>query len=274
MPGLNFLMTNRLTAILMEKQREVAALHRRLAGNSSHPIAKVMHGELQLKRSSNFREALSTPVLSIIAEIKRKSPSKGELAVIQNPINLAEHYISGGASALSILTDKKFFAGDITDLSQVAEAIGDRTIPIIRKDFIVDKIQIAEAAVAGASAVLCIIAVLGEKIKTLLEFARSIKLDVLVEIHDQNELAIALDCGAEIIGVNNRNLKTFTVDTQHALHMVPAIPNNIIKVAESGITHPALAREYYQAGYNAVLIGESLVKSDDPEKFIRECSYD
>ncbi|WP_342147204.1 indole-3-glycerol phosphate synthase TrpC [Rickettsiella endosymbiont of Aleochara curtula] len=267
-------MTNRLTTILLEKQREIAALHQRLAGNNSHPIAKVMRGELQLKHASNFKEVLNTPVLSIIAEIKRKSPSKGELAAIRDPIGLAERYISGGANALSILTDKKFFAGDIADLSQVAEAIDDRSIPIIRKDFIIDKIQIAEAAVAGASAVLCIIAVLGEKTKTLLDFARSIKLDVLVEIHDQHELAFALDCGAEIIGVNNRNLMTFIVDTQHALQMVSAIPDNIIKVAESGITHPALAREYYQAGYDAVLIGESLVRSDNPGQFIRECCHD
>ncbi|WP_342220311.1 indole-3-glycerol phosphate synthase TrpC [Rickettsiella endosymbiont of Miltochrista miniata] len=267
-------MTNRLTAILMEKQREVADLRQRLASNNNHAITQVLRGELVPKRPQSFKAVLNAPALSVIAEIKRKSPSKGELAAIQDPISLAECYISGGASALSILTDKKFFAGDITDLIQVSKAIADRSIPIIRKDFIIDKIQIAEAAVAGASAVLCIIAVLGKKTKILLEFARSINLDVLVEIHDQNELAIALDCGAEIIGVNNRNLKTFTVDTQHALHMVSAIPDNIIKVAESGITHPALAREYYQAGYNAVLIGESLVKSDDPEKFIRECSYD
>lgn len=267
-------MHNRLTTILLEKQREIADLRQRLARNKDHPIAQILRGELMPKRPKSFEAALSSPSLSVIAEIKRKSPSKGELAAIQDPINLAERYISGGASALSILTDKKFFAGDITDLSQVAKAVGDRTIPIIRKDFIVDKIQIAEAAVAGASAVLCIIAVLGKKTKTLLEFARSINLDVLVEIHDQNELAIALDCGADIIGVNNRNLKTFIVDTQHALHMVSAIPDNIIKVAESGITHPALAREYHQAGYNAVLIGESLVKSDVPEQFIRECSHD
>jgi indole-3-glycerol phosphate synthase len=267
-------MTNRLEAILLEKQREVAILRQRLTHNSSHPIGQVLCGELQAKCSSGFKEVLSTPGLSVIAEIKRKSPSKGELAAIPDPINLAEHYISGGASALSILTDKKFFAGDITDLSQVAEAIRDRRIPIIRKDFIIDTIQIAEAAVAGASAVLCIIAVLGKKTKILLEFARSIKLDVLVEIHDQHELAIALDCGAEIIGVNNRNLKTFTVDTQQALKVVSAIPDTIIKVAESGITHPTLAREYYNAGYDAVLIGESLVRLDDSEQFIRACIHD
>lgn len=268
-------MINRLEAILLEKNREVTDLYRRLAHDINHPIAQILRGDLQIKhRRQSLKTILRSPSLSVIAEIKRKSPSKGEIAIIPDPIYLAERYILGGSRALSILTDKKFFGGSIEDLVQVAETIGDRLIPILRKDFIIDKIQIAEAAIAGASAVLCIIAVLGQKTKTLLEFARSINIDVLVEIHDQNELEIALECGAEIIGINNRNLKTFTVDTQRALQIVSAIPDTIIKVAESGITHPALAREYYKAGFDALLIGESLVKSDCPERFIKECSHD
>jgi indole-3-glycerol phosphate synthase len=264
---------NKLETILLQKKHEVVDLKQRLAQDVKHPIAQVLRGELLPKRPS-FKTMLSSASLSVIAEIKRKSPSKGEIAAISDPARLAERYIQGGASALSILTDKQFFAGDINDLIQVAEIIGDRSIPIIRKDFIIDEAQIAEAAIAGASAVLCIVAVLGQKTKTLLEFARSINIDVLVEIHDQDELAMALDCGAEIIGINNRNLKTFTVNTQHALTIVSAIPDTIIKVAESGITNPALAREYYKAGFNAVLIGEALVKSDHPERFIRDCCHD
>lgn len=267
-------MTNKLEAILLQKKREVIDLQQRLTSNTNHPIAQVLRGELQAKHRQSFKTVLRSPTLSVIAEIKRKSPSKGEIAAIPDPIRLAERYILGGANALSILTDKKFFAGDIDDLIQVAEGIENRSIPIIRKDFIIDKVQIAEAAIAGASAVLCIVAVLGQKTKTLLEFARSINIDVLVEIHDQTELAIALDCGAEMIGINNRNLKTFTVDTQHALQIVAKIPDTIIKVVESGITHPALAREYYKAGFDAVLIGEALVKSDHPEHFLRECCHD
>ena len=112
-----------------------------------------------------------------------------------------------------------------------------------------------------------------QKPKSLIEFARSIGLDVLVEIHDHDELKIALDCGANIIGINNRNLNTFVVDTESSSRIITAIPDTIIKVAESGITDPALARQYYQAGFDAVLIGEALVKSDNPEQFIRECRY-
>jgi indole-3-glycerol phosphate synthase len=266
-------MANRLEPILVQKQREVADLYQRLEHDPNHPIAQVMRGELQLKRSPSFKEALKCSSLTVIAEIKRKSPSKGAIAPISDPINLAQRYILGGASALSILTDKKFFGGHLNDLIQVAGTVCDQSIPIIRKDFIIDNVQIAEAAVAGASAVLCIISVLGQTAKVFLEFARSINIDVLVEIHDHDELKIALDCGADIIGINNRALKTFTVDTQHALQIVTAVPDTIVKVAESGIANPTLARQYYEAGFDAVLIGEALVTSADPEHFIRECRY-
>lgn len=267
-------MINRLAPIILQKQREVAVLHAQLAQQSQHPIAKVLRGENELKRAPDFKHSLQAASLAVIAEIKRKSPSKGMLAPITDPIQLAQRYIAGGASALSILTDNEFFGGHISDLAQVAAAPCAQTIPIIRKDFIVDTVQIAEAAVAGASAVLCIVAVLGQRIKALLAFARSIHIDVLVEIHDHEELMIALDCGAEIIGINNRNLNTFVVDPERALAIGADIPKHIIKVAESGMTEPALARQYRQAGFDAVLIGEALVKSTDPEKFIRACRHD
>jgi indole-3-glycerol phosphate synthase len=266
-------MANRLEPILLQKQREIAVLCRRLEKDTNHPIAQILRGELQIRRSANFKDVLKSTSLTVIAEIKRKSPSKGVIASITDPTHLAHRYILGGANALSILTDKEFFGGHIDDLTQVADTIHNQRIPIIRKDFIIDKVQIAEAAAAGASAVLLIVAVLGKKTKALLEFARSIKIDTLVEIHDHDELKIALDCGAEIIGINNRNLNTFAVDTQRAIQIVSAIPNTIIKVAESGITSPVLARQYYQAGFDAVLIGEALVKSDNPEHFIQECRH-
>jgi len=266
-------MINRLEPILLQKQREVAALCQRLEQDTNHPIAQVLRSEQPLKRSVRFKGVLKSSSLAVIAEIKRKSPSKGAIASISDPINLAKRYISGGASALSILTDNEYFGGHIDDLIQVAGAARDQSIPIIRKDFIIDKVQIAEAAVAGASAVLCIISVLHHKTKALLDFAHSINIDVLVEIYDHHELNIALDCGADIIGVNNRDLNTFVVDTQRALKIVSAIPDTIIKVAESGITDPALARQYHQAGFDAVLIGEALAKSSDPEHFIQECRH-
>ena len=265
-------MINKLEPIILQKKCEVADLYQRL--QQEHLIAKIMQGEYEPKQIPRFKEILRADLLTVIAEIKRKSPSKGSLATIVNPVDLAKCYIAGGASAISILTDQTFFSGHLNDLIAVTEITHQQNIPVLRKDFIIDKIQIAEAAVAGASAILLIVAVLGKKMQALLEFARSIHLDVLVEIHDHAELQIALDCGAEIIGVNNRNLKTFAVDTQQALQLVAAIPDNILKVAESGITDPLLAREYDAAGFDAVLIGESLVKSANPESFIQACRYD
>ena len=274
-------MTNKLEPILLQKQLEVSTLYHQLEAESDHPIARVLRGDYPLCKGGRrtqcgggiFKNSLRSNTLNVIAEIKRKSPSKGMLASIADPKRLAQRYIEGGASAISILTDNKFFGGAIEDLVQVANALTNNPTPILRKDFIIDKVQIAEASVAGASAVLCIIAVLGKKTKELIEFANSIGIDVVVEIHDNDELKVALDSGAQIIGVNNRNLQSFEVDINCALEIVADIPSNIIKIAESGITDPLLARQYYAAGFDAVLIGEALVTSQNPEQFIRECRY-
>ncbi len=266
-------MKNKLAPILLQKQREIADLYHCLQNDSHHSIAEILYGYLQHKRVSNFKSVLRSSSLAVIAEIKRKSPSKGLLSPIFDPVSLAKRYIAGGANALSILTDKKFFGGHLGDLTQVAETIGNDSIPIIRKDFIIDKVQIAEAFHAGASAVLCIISILGIKARELIEFARTLGMDVLVEVHNLDEIQIAIDCGADIIGINNRNLNTFEVDMSCALKLVTAIPDSIVKVAESGIVRPAMAREYHNAGFDAVLIGEALVKSPDPEQFIMECRY-
>jgi len=265
-------MHNKLQTILLKKLREVNELHHQLQQNPDHPVAAILQGELLDRQFPSFGKNLQSSGLSVIAEIKRKSPSKGELAAISNPLQLAKRYVSGGANALSILTDREFFNGSLDDLNQVSLNLNN--IPIIRKDFILDQAQIAEAYVAGASAVLLIVAALHEKTAKLLEFAHSLRMDVLVEVHDADELKLALDAGADIIGINNRNLTTFEVDTKCALQLLPFIPDSVIKVAESGITEPALAREYHRAGFDAVLIGEALVKSDDPEQFIRECCHD
>ena len=222
----------------------------------------------------SFKTALQTQSLAVIAEIKRRSPSKGNLAAITNPIALAQKYILGGANALSILTDENFFHGHIEDLSTIAHAIKSQPIPIIRKDFIIDKLQIAEAAIAGASAILLIVAAIGKKIQELSAYAHTLNLDVLTEVHNYDELQLALDCGANIIGINNRDLQTFAIDTQRALQLITKIPKNIITVAESGITSAKLAQEYYQAGFNAVLIGEALVTADNPANLIQEIHHE
>lgn len=265
-------MTNKLKPIIEQKQLEITKLYQCIAQNpESHAISKILRGEFEVNKEHAFKRALSSDSLTVIAEIKRKSPSKGTLAPIIDPAELAQRYISGGANALSILTDKIFFDGNIQDIIRTKEKITHSSVPIIRKDFIIDEVQIAEARAAGANAILCIVAVLGTKTKQLLNYAHSLGLDVLVEIHDENELNIALESGADIIGINNRNLNTFIVDTERSLELVKRIPDSIIKVAESGITTSAMAREYHKAGFNAVLIGEALVKSPNPEQFIMEC---
>jgi len=264
-------MSNRLQNILLNKLYEVNELHNQIDKNPRHPVAKILNGDLTERKIPRLGKNLKSSTLSVIAEIKRKSPSKGDLATIENPLLLAKKYLSGGANALSILTDKEFFNGTLDDLNQVASNLSD--IPIIRKDFIIDKAQIAEAYIAGADAVLLILSATGEKTAELLEFAHSISMEALVEVHGEKELKMAIDAGAKIIGVNNRNLHNFVVDTNCAFELVSSIPDSIIKVAESGIMQPSLARQYHEAGFDAVLIGEALVKSEDPEKFIYECQH-
>jgi len=244
-------MINRLDPIIAQKQLEVNAL----------------------KSKKSFKQALCQPTLAVIAEIKRLSPSKGALAEISDPVALAQTYVKGGAQAISILTDERFFGGKIEDLIAVSRALQETSVPILRKDFIVDKIQIAQSAMIGADAILCIVAVLGHRTKEMLAYAREWNLDVLVEVHDEAELDIALECGADIIGINNRNLTTFEVDVTQSLTLVKKIPEHIIKVAESGITEPLLARQYHQAGFHAVLMGEVLVKSAQPDVFIQACCH-
>lgn len=169
------------------------------------------------------------------------------------------------------MTDNAFFGGHLDDLTQVATALHTQPQPTLRKDFIIDTIQIAEAVTAGADAILCIVAVLQQKTKKLLDYAKTMGIDVLVEVHDRAELDIALASGAQIIGVNNRDLTTLHVDTDQAFRLIEHIPPSIIKVAESGILTPQLAQDYYRAGFDAVLIGEALVTSSHPAEFIRAC---
>ncbi|NNM59758.1 MAG: indole-3-glycerol phosphate synthase TrpC [Legionellales bacterium] len=264
-------MTSRLEPIIEHKKIEIAALYEQLKENPEHIIAKVLKGELVRPSQKSFKQALRNSELAVIAEIKRRSPSNGPLAPITDPVSLAKTYVSGKASAISILTEDKFFNGHIDDLIQVAQALHETSTPILRKDFIFDEIQIAESIVAGANAILCIVAVLGKQTKNLLDRARSLGIDVLVEVIEQEELEIAVEGGAEIIGINNRNLKTFEVDTQRSMQLITNIPDHIIKVAASGISNPTIAKEYYRAGFDAVLIGEALVKAPSPADFIRAC---
>ncbi len=204
----------------------------------------------------------------MIAEIKRKSPAKGNLAPIADPVLLASRYVAAGASAFSVLTDGQDFGGSLEDLQQIAKAFPE--MPILRKDFIVDVKQIKETVRAGASAILLIVAVLGEKLPEMIASAIAYGLDPLVEVHDRKELEMALAAGAEIIGVNNRNLATFQIDLAVAEELATHIPPTLIRIAESGVRTATDAQRMRRAGYDAILVGEALVTASDPKELLEE----
>jgi len=216
-----------------------------------------------------FNEALTRPGLSLIAEFKRRSPSAGALA--PETIDLAAQvaaYERGGAAALSVLTDERHFGGSLEDLRA---ARGACDLPIIRKDFIVDPYQLYEAAVNGADAVLLIVAALSdENLRSLYQEARSIDLDCLVEVHDAEDLERALEAGAEVIGINNRNLDDMSVDIQTTYELMPDVPAGKTVVAESGISGREELAELDRVGVDAVLIGGALMTAQDPEAKARE----
>ncbi|HEV2790993.1 MAG TPA: indole-3-glycerol phosphate synthase TrpC [Solirubrobacterales bacterium] len=216
-----------------------------------------------------FNEALVRPGLSVITEFKRRSPSAGQIAAAD--VDVAAQvaaYERGGAAALSVLTDEPHFGGSLADLRAARAACG---LPIIRKDFIVDPYQLYEAAVNGADAVLLIVAALGdEELRSLRQEARSIDLDCLVEVHAAAELERALEAGAEVIGINNRNLDDMSVDLATTYELMPDVPAGKTVVAESGISSRAELEELERVGVDAVLIGGSLMAAADPEAKVRE----
>jgi indole-3-glycerol phosphate synthase len=214
-----------------------------------------------------FRAALETVAASgdiaVISEIKRRSPSKGDLAPGLDPAELAHQYERGGAVCLSVLTDVDFFGGSIEDLVAARAAC---SLPVLRKDFTVSARDVCDARIMGADCVLLIAAALDQaELESFLKLARAIGFDALVEIHDEAELDRAVAAGADLIGVNQRDLVTFAVDTDRAVRMAPQMPTGVVRVAESGITGPADAAVLAGAGYHAVLVGEHLVTSGDPE---------
>jgi len=204
----------------------------------------------------------------VIAEVKRKSPSKGDLAEIANPAALASMYEEGGAHVISVLTEERRFNGTLSDLDAVRKAVN---IPILRKDFIVSSYQLWEARAHGADLALLIVAALDQNaLVSLIERAKSLGLTPLVEVHDVEEVARALDAGAEVIGVNNRDLRTLQVNPQQFMEIAPNIPNHIVKIAESGIRDAHDLRMYANAGADAVLVGEALVTGNDPKKAVHD----
>lgn len=206
--------------------------------------------------------------VTVIAEVKRSSPSKGALAEITDPADLARDYETGGAHAISVLTEGRRFGGSLDDLVAVRHAVD---IPVLRKDFIVSSYQLWEARAAGADIVLLIVAALSQDaLISLHERARSIGLTVLVEVHDADEIPRALDAGAQVIGVNVRDLRTLAVDRDHFSRVAPYIPTNVVRVAESGVRGPRDLISYASGGADAVLVGEALVTGGDPRQAVHD----
>jgi len=206
--------------------------------------------------------------LAVIAEIKRRSPSKGDINMDLIPEQLAREYELGGASCLSVLTDGPHFAGSVTDLRMARAAV---QLPVLRKDFTVCALDVLDARLMGADAVLLIVAALSDReLSQLHALALEVGLDALVEVHDEMELDRALAVNATLIGVNQRDLHTFHVDPQRAVRLAKRIPEGVLAVAESGITGADDARRCAEAGYRAVLVGEHLVRSADREMALTE----
>ncbi len=220
--------------------------------------ARVAEGEA----TRGFGNALRSPGLSVIAEIKRRSPSVGDINVDLDPATQAAAYEAGGADAISVLTEPDFFGGSLDDLVAVREAV---SIPVLRKDFTRNEAQLAEARAAGADAALLIVATLEQRIlERLVAEAGRLEFDVIVEAHTLDEVERAVACGASIIGVNNRDLATFTVDLSIAETLAPEIPDAVVSIAESGVSSVAGASRMRAARYDAILVGEALVRSPDP----------
>jgi indole-3-glycerol phosphate synthase len=219
-----------------------------------------------------FGEALVRPGLSVIAEFKRRSPSAGEIRAGATPAEIARAYDEAGATALSVLTNDSHFGGSLQDLREARAAC---ELPVLQKDFMVDTYQLYEAAVAGADAVLLIVAALDrDTLARLYEEARELDLDVVVEVHNESEHEVALTVDADVIGINNRNLDDFTVDVQTTFELMPDVPAGKTVVSESGIADRHTLEELERVGVDAVLIGEALMRADDPGAKLRELIAD
>ncbi|MBW2614932.1 MAG: indole-3-glycerol phosphate synthase TrpC [Deltaproteobacteria bacterium] len=246
-------MHSRLKEILDEKQREVERL--------------IMGGVLTYRCDDappirDFTRAISVPGrIGLIAEIKFNSPSAGRICEKRDPVSIARIYDDSGAAAISLLTDKRFFGGDLDQLPRLKRAV---SLPVLRKDFILDEAQVVESFSYGADAILLIARILSvNKLRALLKMCRELGLAALTEVHDRQDMDKALDCGAEIIGINNRDLDTFEVDLRTTLELAPLVPEGCITVSESGISSAGDIHLLKKWGVNAALVGTSLMKSDN-----------
>ena len=253
-----------ILAHIVERRREAIAHRKRVLPE----VALKLAVEKKAAPARDFPGALTRPGFNVIAELKKASPSRGLLRADYQPAAVAPMLQAAGAAALSVLTEEEFFQGSLRDLKEVSKAT---QIPILRKDFVVDLWQVWETRAAGADSFLLIVAILDDQtLRELLELGRTLKMEALVEVHSRDELKRAADNGAKIIGVNNRDLKTFEVRLETSLELAQEIPDKCIAVSESGIrTHGDLER-LRGAGFDAFLIGEHLMTKPDPAMALRE----
>lgn len=232
------------------------------------PLAQIHQRMEQTAPALDAHTFLSRDEMNVIAEVKRSSPSKGALASITDPASLAEQYQEAGAAAVSVLTERRRFGGSLEDLDAVRKRI---SIPVLRKDFMVDEYQFFEARAHGADIVLLIVAALSKsQLKDFYDLATELGMASLIEVHTAQELESAMDIEPRIIGVNSRNLKTLDVDSAGFADLIPQIPSDVIRIAESGIATRSDVEFAQKAGATAILVGESLVKSGDPISAMQE----
>ena len=232
------------------------------------PISQLKEQLENAPKLRNAYAALNNEGMRLIAEIKRSSPSKGDLAAIGNPVSLAMDYQSGGADVISVLTEERRFKGNISDLLAVRSEVN---LPVLRKDFIVTEYQVYESRILGADLMLLIVAGLSKsELIDFYQLATELGMDVLVEVHDLNEAEIAVNIGSKIIGVNCRNLKTLEINSRSFELILPQLPASVLKVAESGISNREQVIAVQDLGAKAVLIGETLVKTGNPVHTIKE----
>jgi indole-3-glycerol phosphate synthase len=251
----------------------ILAWHRDRVAKDLRDIDELVAASMSCEPTRGFAARISsTPHLAVIAEIKRRSPSKGDLNIALDPAQLAQQYQAGGASCLSVLTDENHFGGSVSDLQSARDAC---SLPVIRKDFTVDLRDVCDARIMGADCVLLIAAALSPvELKSFLAMAKMIDIDALVEIHDEKELDIAMAAGATMVGVNQRDLVTFAVDQERAVRMGSLIPSSVVRVAESGVRGRDDAVALQAAGYHAILVGEHLVTSSDPSRALTDLLVD
>lgn len=252
-----------LDEILKYKYAEVAVRKEQM------PILELERRIINAPPTRPFRQSLTGDSIKLIAELKKASPSKGLLCSNFEPVKLARDYEASGAAAISVLTEKKYFQGSLDYLELVKSVT--KNLPVLRKDFIIDRYQLYEARAYGADAALLIVAALTElELKSFIKEANDLSLAPLVEVHNLMELNIALKSGADLIGINNRDLKTFKVDLETTFQLIKSIPEDKVVVSESGINNRHDLEQLAQAGVDAVLVGESIVTAADPGAKIKE----